>query len=417
MVNADTTENSILTPQDLPAILVGGPPHAGKSVLTYNLTRELRNREIPHYVLRASTDVEGDWFSEGDFNTVLEIRRNVRDNESYARYNQIFVDLVCHDLPRRYMPFIVDVGGKPTDNDTCIFQNCTHSILLLIDKLVEDTKTWHHYTQLNKNLTSIAELQSLLPPGSFLTSKPNDPILRGTITNLDRKVRVPNLKGDEVFDALIERVSALFSSPKISGGKLEQWHQSLAQGPVADLTHELHKRYSTRDEWVSDMLEPLVEELPSQNAMWVYGRAPNWLYGALTLHTRNQPFHLFDARLGWVKPPTLQTGASQQVPQDTLDVQVKTHNDSLVMFMHPKYHYLDYDKADQLVFPELPSNHGLIITGKLPLWLFTALARLYAQRDVPWIALNDARTNQPVVIYSRVANRTIGDILPPLPKR
>ncbi len=44
-----------------PAILVGGPPHSGKSVLTYSLTQALRRRGVDHYVLRAAPDGEGDW--------------------------------------------------------------------------------------------------------------------------------------------------------------------------------------------------------------------------------------------------------------------------------------------------------------------------------------------------------------------
>src|SRR5438552_6610469 len=45
----------------LPAILIGGPPHTGKSVLTYSLSQALRKRSIEHYVIRASPDGEGDW--------------------------------------------------------------------------------------------------------------------------------------------------------------------------------------------------------------------------------------------------------------------------------------------------------------------------------------------------------------------
>jgi len=36
------------------------------------------------------------------------------------------------------------------------------------------------------------------------------------------------------------------------------------------------------------------------------------------------------------------------------------------------------------------------------------------QRDVPWIALNDARDNRPVVTYSQVDTHPIGKILPKL---
>jgi len=35
-----------------PAVVIGGPPHSGKSVLTYLLTRQLRALRVEHYVLR-----------------------------------------------------------------------------------------------------------------------------------------------------------------------------------------------------------------------------------------------------------------------------------------------------------------------------------------------------------------------------
>jgi len=69
--NTETT-NDTISSKSLPAILIGGPPHAGKSVLTYNLTIALRKLDVPHYVFRASPDGEGDWSFEGDLDTVRE---------------------------------------------------------------------------------------------------------------------------------------------------------------------------------------------------------------------------------------------------------------------------------------------------------------------------------------------------------
>jgi len=43
-----------------PALMIGGPPHSGKSVLAYSLTQALRARQIDHYLLRACPDGEGD---------------------------------------------------------------------------------------------------------------------------------------------------------------------------------------------------------------------------------------------------------------------------------------------------------------------------------------------------------------------
>src|SRR6266567_397925 len=58
----------------LPAILFGGPPHAGKSVLFYSLAKALRDRGIPHHALRACPDGEGNWFHELDQDKVRLIR-------------------------------------------------------------------------------------------------------------------------------------------------------------------------------------------------------------------------------------------------------------------------------------------------------------------------------------------------------
>ena len=114
MVN---TTDTIITANPLPAILMGGPPNAGKSVLTYNLTRELRRLEIPHYVFRANPDIEGDWFLQGDLETVRQIQLKVSD---YRHWTDIFREFVCRDLAHRYLPLIVDLGGLPRDADAVL---------------------------------------------------------------------------------------------------------------------------------------------------------------------------------------------------------------------------------------------------------------------------------------------------------
>ncbi len=126
MVATDNTEITIdtISSESLPAILIGGPPKAGKSVLTYNLTRALRSKKIPHYVFRASPDGEGDWSFEGDLDTVRELHIKSKHD-----WSEIFREIACHDLPHRQLPLIVDLGGRPTEEDTCIFQTCQKAIL------------------------------------------------------------------------------------------------------------------------------------------------------------------------------------------------------------------------------------------------------------------------------------------------
>jgi CRISPR-associated protein Csx3 len=392
MVNTDSTTSSIITANSLPAILVGGPPNAGKSVLTYNLTRELRRCDIPHYVFRASADIEGDWFLKGDLETVDQIVGKVK---AYRQWTDIFRAFVCRDLAHRHLPLIVDLGGLPKDADNCIFQVCTHSILLLKDEDEEATQTWRRFTTTN-GLLPIAELRSQQEGDSILTG-------------LKPKARIH----DSVFNALLKRVKQLFRS--YSPAELEKFHLDIAPIEfVVHLPHQLDALAPDTNEWTPDLLQPLLAEIPTQTAMSVYERAPNWVYGALALHAGTQPFHQFDARLGWVTPPALQASASGQQSQSLIYIKEENHNDSYVILIHPIHNYLDYREADQLVFPEPPPNCGVIVTGKLPLWLFTALSRFYVQRDVPWIALNDAHDNRPVVIYSQAASHPVGKILPEL---
>ena len=92
----------------LPAILIGGPPHMGKSVLTYSLTQALPKRYIDHYVIRACPDGEGDWSQESDGDAVRMIRIK-------GQWQPAFVKNVCNALEQRHFPFLVDVGGRPAE--------------------------------------------------------------------------------------------------------------------------------------------------------------------------------------------------------------------------------------------------------------------------------------------------------------
>jgi CRISPR-associated protein Csx3 len=432
MVNTDATTDSMITANPLPAILVGGPPHAGKSTLTYNLTRELRRCAIPHYVFRASAENEGDWFMEGNEDTVRQIQLRIWD---YRHWTEIFREFVGRDLANRYLPLIVDLGGRPHSEDDGIFRVCTHSVLLHKDGEEEASREWLHYAGTN-GLRPLADLRSQQQGIELLTTE--KPVITGTITtgvNRGDRMRGP------AFRALVKSIGQLFLS--FPPDELEKFHLDQLEHPeyVVRLPRELRRLAPDlldTDEpdiqqrcqclerenaelsldnvaWTQDLLQPLLDKV-AQTAMAVYGRAPAWVYGALALRAETQPFYQFDARIGWVTPPLLPAGAPGPSSGSPITIKDDRCNDEYIIFIHPVHNYLDYREANKLVFPEPPPGHGVIVTGKLPLWLFTALARFYAQRNVPWIALNDARDNRPVVISSQVATHPIGMILPQLPK-
>src|SRR5256886_10074993 len=182
----------------LPAILFGGPPHAGKSVLFYSLAKALRDRGIPHHALRACPDGEGNWFHELDQDKVRLIRVK-------GEWTPDFVKRICLDLERRHLPLLVDLGGRPTAQEMCLFRNCTHFLLLLRADQEENANIWRHLVKVN-GLLPLAELDSQLQGTSHMDD--DGPVIKGTLAGLERG----SLMHGPLFDALVERIALLFTS-------------------------------------------------------------------------------------------------------------------------------------------------------------------------------------------------------------
>ena len=413
--HAEIPESRTTTSAALPAILVGGPPYAGKSVLTYNLTRALLECDVPHYAFRASPDGEGNWYLKGN----LEIVEPFRE-QSKRKWSPDFRELASHDIPKRQLPLLVDIGGEPREEDHRIFKACTHAILLLKEKDGPVAQLWHSYIQQN-NLELIAEIYSQELGTSVLTA--TQPIITGTLTT---KLSPQKRMQSEIFLTLLERVKQLFGADtpeklERTRTKLEAWHMSQApQGFMLVNLPTWHDKLDPDDhdpyKWTQETLQQLMPKLPRE-PLAVYGSGPAWLYSALALHAQTQPFCQFDARFGWRTPPLLLAGTPEELTRSTLKIDEPDVIDGIyAITLTPEYGYLDYDKMNQFVLPEPPTQGGVIIGGKLPLWFFTALARFYAQKNVSWIALNDAQDNQPVVIYSKVAAHPLGEKFP-MPER
>jgi len=367
----------------LPAVVIGGPPHAGKSVLAYSLTRALRQRAVPHYVLRAYPDGEGDWANESDQELVRAIRvKGFGSPEWIAR--------IARDIARRHLPLIVDPGGKPTPWQEAIFDQCTHAILLYRDDAsrAEWLARWQHH-----GLISIAELYSDLNGQNQLADAGT--IVRGTLAGLARG----RVASGAAFDALVDRLAILFA---YSSDELRAQH--LAHAP-AELVLELGRLGKTlhaldgQGHWMPTALPHVLDYLPAATPLALYDRAPNWLYAALALLARPASLYQFDVRLGWVTPPTLRLGTP---PADSpLRPQVLLRNDYARIEFQLRDAYLDYTETEGLVVPRVPDDTPVVLSGKLPLWLWSALALVYAH--APWLGVYQPQLQGAVIIYARDA--------------
>jgi CRISPR-associated protein Csx3 len=384
----------------LPAILVGGPPHAGKSVLFYHLTQAVRERHIPHHAIRACPDGEGNWFHEGEPETVTTIRVKIP-----GEWPASFVERMCQDLEARRLPFLVDMGGRPQSSQMRLFRLCTHSILLLRQDRPEDTQRWQHLV-VEQNLLPLARLFSQREGDSLITAR--SPLLEGTLTGLER--HTTTLGPNSLFEELVQRVAVLFASYNLDD--IEQTY--LQQSPTElslNLVEALRTFTTTSTEWEPTMLQPFLESIPARVPLSVYGVGPNWLYAALAAHADPQPFYLFDPKLpfGWVQPLRVCLGTERSADFDVKADHFPGVTVLKIAFPHDRLEYL---QPEPLAFPHVPTENGVIFFGRSPYWLLTALVRLYKEAGVPWIAPFYVQSKGGVVVYSHVDTYHPGDIVP-----
>ncbi len=374
-----------------PAVMIGGPPHSGKSVLAYSLTQALRARNVAHYVLRAYPDGEGDWANEADQALVRRIRvKGAGTPEWIAR--------MCRDIANRHLPLIVDVGGCPTAWQEAVFDQCTHAILLTPD--ADNRSCWRERAA-RHGLPLLADLHSALA-GDDLVQE-TGPILRGQITGLERGRAAQG----PVFEALATLLASLFA---YDDAELRAAHLALSP---AELVIELNRVGQALDlgsewrRWSPGQLPVLLDYLPAQTPLAVYDRGPNWLYAALALHAYPAQLYQFDVRLGWVAPPALIVDATPPSPLLSARSLDRPTHTRLELALPESY--LDYGEAEGLALPPRPPGKGVVLSGKLPLWLWTALVRAY--RDAPWIAIFQPQLeDKAVVIASQDLNVSVGSL-------
>lgn len=160
------------------------------------------------------------------------------------------------------------------------------------------------------------------------------------------------------------------------------------------------------------MLPSFLENLPEHTALSIYGKAPNWVYATVAAYTDPLPLYQFDPRLpfGWIQPFSVRFGTEHNAditanPLPFADQDVTT----LSIEIGPKL--LDYFWPEPLSFPSICVDHGLIINGAIPLWLLTALVRLYKRAGIAWIAPYYPQLNSAVVAYSRIVTHRPGDLV------
>lgn len=368
-----------------PAIVIMGPPHAGKSVLVHSLTLALRSRDVPHFALRAAPDGEGDWSNEASQEVVQHIRMQ-------GNWSSNWVDYICQRLAVRHLPLLVDMGGRPTPDQEQIFDQCTHAILLTRNH--SEQRHWQdlarrHSLQIIADLTSGLSSQAVAKEEGW--SKTGEANLGMPMTGLLRDLQRGQPATGQAFDLLVSRVAdvlhfdsgALFRAACVMG----PWHNRPALNtPVLPvdlnaLARQLHPRRATPHFDQRD-LPRLLAQMATNTPLALYGRAPNWLIAALA--SKRHIAYQFDAQLGWVMPPELQICAEASTDWlNNSQIQFQTVHSSArttELRAQGRHYHLNIDEASAIQLPFIRSTQRVCIWGRIPLWLVAGIAQAYRAR-------------------------------------
>jgi CRISPR-associated protein Csx3 len=164
-------DNFKLVPKSpCPAIVFGGPPESGKSLLAYILKQTLVNMGWNNkvYLHRVTWDGEGDWFAQ-TMRTNLELANELskiagrwKKPENLAEYYSQQAEAIAEI--RKYTDLVlVDLGGMPKEADKMLLPSCTHYII--ISNSLEAVPEWHKFFQILK-----ADTQEQLIPLTVIHS-------------------------------------------------------------------------------------------------------------------------------------------------------------------------------------------------------------------------------------------------------
>jgi CRISPR-associated protein Csx3 len=164
----------------------------------------------------------------------------------------------------------------------------------------------------------------------------------------------------------------------------------------------------SQQKWLPHHLPRVLDYLPQATPLGLYDRGPNWLYAALALYAQPEPLYQFDVRLGWVRPPELCIG--QPAEDSPLQAVLSQRSDHTRIELVLREAYLDYSEVDGLCVPPVPADRGIVLSGKLPLWLWTAVALAY--QSAPWLAVYQPQLrDQAVVVKSQTASLSPGQLI------
>ena len=400
-------------------VAVGGPPHSGKSVFL-SLLRGLLPRE-QFAMVEGAPDGEGitGWSHEGDAELSRAIRRK-------GKFLVEFVDWVARSVRGSTAPVtLVDLGGIRSPENERILRECTHFIVLATPKYEAEVAPWIDFGKAC-GCEPLAVLESVLEGADDEIFSAGTP-LRARITRLDREnppVGSPTARavaqrilelagrgnaedtGEADAGANFPRLAELLGLPLRNGGPGRDWIPSC----------------------LPQLLSVVLAETAGQLEVRLWGNcSAGFPYHALACAVAAR-VSFYDPKLaGYVELPALAIAGEGN---NLLAWRREERDDhSLVEYGIPGQVF-DVPNLPVVIPPTVPTDRGVVVSGKGPWWLTGAICRAYHRASVAWVAvftpqesarlLADGRAwaelhpgcGPAVVVASRDAATPVGTVVP-----
>ncbi|MGB3401206.1 MAG: CRISPR-associated protein Csx3 [Microcoleaceae cyanobacterium] len=190
------------------AILIGGPPESGKSVLSYALFQALRDQKynLNVFLKSANWDGEGKWMFEMIQGAIADQlkERNTRRLHEEENGNELMIKFF-HDQANGVKNIkdvmdavLVDVGGKVQEHKLPVLQQCSHYIIISRER--EKVIEWQNF--FGQSLKPLIVIHSVLEERlEILQTDPFLEVVAGPwITG--KTVRVPDVILAHILQAI-----------------------------------------------------------------------------------------------------------------------------------------------------------------------------------------------------------------------
>jgi len=391
-------------------IAVCGPRHSGKTVFLSSLVERLPDG---CNIFRACPDGEGDWSQSTDQTTAQKLREK-------GKFSMDFIDESVNMIRNfRNKILLVDTGGDIEGEDLPLILKEVDGVIILARP--EATADWQELVE--KNGKHMFGVLTSRETGETAIKEQDDEHITGTVTGLERGSKVDNIVINELADLIKDKLMKYCEDEKEANIRFNKLAQELG---IAE--HRLGGRVNWLPENLPAMIEHakklLRDKTGESEKIKMWGTAPGMVWGALTAALRPQEVAHHDPYKGYVGIPQL-----RHRPEGSDNLKWKTHESdeySLVKYQIAGTHFGER-KLDEVVPPDVNQNKGIVLSGRGPWWLTTAIQESY--QDAPWIAwINPQESRRKrlsgkewheeyqnsvpaVIVYSRINDHKVGEVM------